>query len=221
MTGVSEFTYVQHPSPATSAARDAVLAAPGFGKHFTDHMVSAQWTRERGWYDARLTAYAPLTVDPASVVLHYAQEVFEGLKAYRQPDGSVALFRPERNAARMVRSCARLARPPFPEDDFVAACRPQCNHAPGSMLRRKSSSTCPASSASSAVMVSSGLWLMPPLPQRVNSMATSVICAICIASWPAPDSKSKRGTPARSTAAPSASIKRGEQGAASASTIRT
>jgi branched-chain amino acid aminotransferase len=89
---------------------------------FTDHMVSAQWTRERGWHDAQLTPYAPLTVDPASVVLHYAQEVFEGLKAYRQPDGGVALFRPERNAARMVASCRRMALPTLPEADFVAAC---------------------------------------------------------------------------------------------------
>ncbi len=66
--------------------------------------------------------YAPLQLDPANVVLHYGQEVFEGLKAYRQPDGGVALFRPGKNAARMVRSCERLALPALPEDVFVAAC---------------------------------------------------------------------------------------------------
>src|SRR3954453_15590191 len=85
-------------------------------------MVAAQWTKERGWHDARLTAYAPLTVDPASVVLHYAQEGFEGLKAYRQAAGGVAMFRPDRNAARMATSCRRLALPVLPEEDFVEAC---------------------------------------------------------------------------------------------------
>ena len=102
--------------------RAGLLASPAFGRVFTDHMVSVRWTSELGWYDAELTAYAPLTVDPASVVLHYAQEVFEGLKAYRQADGGVAMFRPERNAARMVRSCERLALPTHPEEAFVEAC---------------------------------------------------------------------------------------------------
>jgi branched-chain amino acid aminotransferase len=117
-----EFELQPTGTPVDAEARAGVLANPAFGRVFTDHMVSAQWTRERGWFDAELTAYAPLTVDPASVVLHYAQEVFEGLKAYRQPDGGVALFRPEKNAQRMVRSCARLALPAFPEDAFVEAC---------------------------------------------------------------------------------------------------
>jgi branched-chain amino acid aminotransferase len=103
-------------------ARAEILANPAFGRVFTDHMVSATWTIAQGWRDAALTAYAPVSVDPASVVLHYGQTVFEGLKAYRQPDGGVALFRPERNAARMARSCRRLALPVFPEDAFVEAC---------------------------------------------------------------------------------------------------
>jgi branched-chain amino acid aminotransferase len=102
--------------------RAGLLASPAFGRVFTDHMVAAQWTKEHGWHNARLTAYAPLTVDPASVVLHYAQEVFEGLKAYRQADGGVAMFRPERNAARMAASCRRMALPVLPEEAFVAAC---------------------------------------------------------------------------------------------------
>ncbi|MDX6199911.1 MAG: branched-chain amino acid aminotransferase [Actinomycetota bacterium] len=123
-----EFELQPTGTPVDAETRSGVLANPAFGRVFTDHMVSAQWTHERGWFDAQLTAYAPLTVDPASVVLHYAQEVFEGLKAYRQPDGGVALFRPERNAARMVRSCRRLALPPFPENDFVAACELLVRH---------------------------------------------------------------------------------------------
>jgi branched-chain amino acid aminotransferase len=117
-----EFELQPTGTPVDAETRAGVLANPAFGRVFTDHMVSAQWTRERGWFAAQLTPYAPLTVDPASVVLHYAQEVFEGLKAYRQPDGGVALFRPERNAARMVASCRRMALPTLPEDDFVAAC---------------------------------------------------------------------------------------------------
>ena len=108
--------------PLDAEARAAVLAAPVFGRTLTDHMVSIRWTREQGWYDARLEPYAPISMDPACVVLHYGQEVFEGLKAYRQPDGGVAMFRPERNAARMVRSCRRLALPELPEDAFIAAC---------------------------------------------------------------------------------------------------
>jgi branched-chain amino acid aminotransferase len=117
-----EFEVQPVATPVDAETRAGVLANPAFGRVFTDHMISARWTRERGWYEAGLTPYAPLTIDPASVVLHYAQEVFEGLKAYRQPDGGVAMFRPDRNAARMVRSCERLALPPFPEDAFVAAC---------------------------------------------------------------------------------------------------
>lgn len=102
--------------------RAAHLAAPGFGRVFTDHMVSAQWTRAEGWHDARLVPYAPLVLDPATAVLHYSQSVFEGLKAYRQPDGGVALFRPGRNAERLAASCRRLALPVLPVEDFVAAC---------------------------------------------------------------------------------------------------
>ncbi|MCW2672552.1 MAG: branched-chain amino acid aminotransferase [Frankiales bacterium] len=109
-------------TPVEAEARAEILANPAFGKVFTDHMVTAQWSSAEGWHDARLEAYGPVSVDPASVVLHYGQTVFEGLKAYRQPDGGVALFRPERNAARMARSSARLALPEFPEDAFVEAC---------------------------------------------------------------------------------------------------
>jgi len=99
----------------------AILENPGFGQHFTDHMFTVEWTPERGWHDARITPYGPLSLDPATAVLHYAQEIFEGMKAYRHDDGSVWSFRPEENARRMVRSSQRLALPELPEEDFVRA----------------------------------------------------------------------------------------------------
>lgn len=103
-------------------SRAAYLADPGFGRVFTDHMVSVRWTSADGWHDAGVGPYAPLVLDPASAVLHYSQSVIEGLKAYRQPDGGIALFRPDRNAERFAASCRRLALPTLPVDDFVAAC---------------------------------------------------------------------------------------------------
>jgi len=99
--------------------REAVLANPGFGKTFTDHMVLATWTTGRGWHDAKVKAYGPLSLDPSAAVLHYAQEIFEGLKAYRHADGSVWTFRPEANAARFARSARRLALPELAETDFI------------------------------------------------------------------------------------------------------
>ncbi len=107
----------------SDAERAAVLANPGFGKTFTDHMVLAQWDRGVGWHDARVTAYGPLSLDPSAAVLHYAQEIFEGMKAYRHADGSVWTFRPEANAARFARSARRLALPELSEHDFVASLR--------------------------------------------------------------------------------------------------
>jgi len=112
-------------TPSTAPVADdrlaEILANPGFGTHFTDHMFTVEWTPEKGWYDARVTPYGPLTVDPATAVLHYAQETFEGLKAYRHADGSIWTFRPEENAKRMVRSSHRLAFPVLDPDDFVQA----------------------------------------------------------------------------------------------------
>jgi branched-chain amino acid aminotransferase len=110
-------------APATAETRTAVLDKPGFGQSFTDHMVLATWTADLGWHDQKVTAYAPLRVSPAAAVLHYAQEIFEGLKAYRHEDGSVWAFRPEANAARFSRSAERLALPEVPQDEFIAALR--------------------------------------------------------------------------------------------------
>ncbi|MFF2727143.1 branched-chain amino acid aminotransferase [Streptomyces sp. NPDC058008] len=109
-------------NPLSDAEREAILASPGFGRHFTDHMVTIRWTEGRGWHDAQLVPYGPLSMDPANMTLHYAQEIFEGLKAYRQPDGTVATFRPEANAARFQRSAARLAMPELPVETFIEAC---------------------------------------------------------------------------------------------------
>jgi branched-chain amino acid aminotransferase len=101
--------------------RAEILANPGFGKHFTDHMVTATWTPDAGWHDAGLVPYGPIALDPAAAVLHYAQEIFEGLKAYRHADGTVWAFRPEANGERLIRSARRLALPELPVDDFLAA----------------------------------------------------------------------------------------------------
>ncbi|MFJ7625635.1 branched-chain amino acid aminotransferase [Streptomyces sp. NPDC097595] len=109
-------------NPLSDAEREAILAQPGFGRYFTDHMVTIKWTEGRGWHDAQLVPYAPLSIDPANMTLHYGQEIFEGLKAYRQPDGSVATFRPEANGERFRSSARRLAMPELPVETFVAAC---------------------------------------------------------------------------------------------------
>ena len=101
---VSDLTFETHAHPArrTSAERAALMENPGFGKVFTDHMAIARYSAGRGWHDARITARAPIPLDPAAAVLHYAQEIFEGLKAYRTGDGGAALFRPEANALRFA-----------------------------------------------------------------------------------------------------------------------
>jgi branched-chain amino acid aminotransferase len=116
---LSDSGIVQPPDAA--ARREAILRDPGFGRHFTDHMFVATWTRDRDWSAGEVVPYGPLVLDPATAVLHYAQEIFEGLKAYRHEDGSVWLFRPGSNAARFRRSAQRMALPELPEEDFVAA----------------------------------------------------------------------------------------------------
>ena len=105
--------------PVSPTERAEKLAKPGFGKYYTDHMVVAEWSEAGGWSDAELKPYAPISLDPATMVFHYGQEIFEGLKAYRQPDGGVALFRPEANAARFARSAKRLALPELPIELFL------------------------------------------------------------------------------------------------------
>ena len=106
--------------------RDVLKVKPdqtklGFGKYMTDYMFICDWSREEGWHDARIVPEGPIEIDPACMVLHYAQETFEGLKAYRTASGNIQLFRPEMNAARMIRSNERLCMPAFPVEDFVEA----------------------------------------------------------------------------------------------------
>ena len=93
----------------------------GFGKYFTDHMFIMDWDKDQGWHDARIVPYGPIPMDPATMVLHYAQETFEGLKAYRNPNGDILLFRPEMNGKRMINSNKRLCMAELPEDMFVEA----------------------------------------------------------------------------------------------------
>ncbi len=105
--------------PIAAAQRDQILASPGFGQVFTDHMVTLRWTAEEGWHDGRLESYGPIMLEPATSVFHYAQEIFEGLKAYRQAGGPIVAFRPQANAARFNRSAVRLAMPELPEQAFL------------------------------------------------------------------------------------------------------
>ena len=93
----------------------------GFGKYMTDYMFICDWSKDFGWHDARIVPEGPIEIDPACMGLHYAQETFEGLKAYRTAEGKIQLFRPEMNAARMIRSNERLCMPAFPVEDFVEA----------------------------------------------------------------------------------------------------
>ncbi|MDQ3405671.1 MAG: branched-chain amino acid aminotransferase [Actinomycetota bacterium] len=115
------FTRTPNPDPATPERVAEVLAKPGFGQFFTDHMVTIRHSREHGWHDARVEPYGPLALDPSVSVLHYGQAIFEGLKVYRQPDGSIAYFRPEANAARFRASAARIAMPQLPDDLFLSS----------------------------------------------------------------------------------------------------
>ena len=108
-----------NPNALSDAERDAKVAEGGFGKYYTDHMVVCEWDEKNGWGTPELKPYGPLTLDPATAVFHYGQEIFEGMKAYRQPDGGVALFRPEANAQRFNRSAKRLALPEMPEELFL------------------------------------------------------------------------------------------------------
>jgi len=119
-----EFTENLSTSRKSDQERASVLANPGFGDFFTDHTTVVDWTANEGghggeWHDARIEPYGPIAMDPAASVLHYGQEIFEGLKAYRHEDGSVWTFRPRANAARLNKSAQRLALPQLDEDVFV------------------------------------------------------------------------------------------------------
>jgi branched-chain amino acid aminotransferase len=116
-----EFTTSMSADLVAEQRRSEILANPGFGQWFTDHMLTATWTPDAGWHDAGIRAYAPLSLDPATAVLHYAQAIFEGMKAYRHADESIWTFRPEVNGARFARSARRMALPELPVEAFVEA----------------------------------------------------------------------------------------------------
>src|ERR1043165_9676670 len=122
-TKIETLAFSRNPTrkPVAVAARAGLLKDPGFGRVFTDHMVTIRWTQDRGWHDAQVRAREPISLDPAAAVLHYGQEIFEGLKAYTLSDGSIALFRPEQNARRFQASAARMAMPELPEALFMQA----------------------------------------------------------------------------------------------------
>ncbi|MDQ2891522.1 MAG: branched-chain amino acid aminotransferase [Pseudomonadota bacterium] len=123
VTDLPAFRFEPTDAPVAANERSQRLADPGFGRVFTDHMATIRYNQAKGWHDARITARKPLTLDPSTAVLHYAQEIFEGLKAYRLADGSTALFRPQANARRFQNSARRLAMAELPEALFLESIR--------------------------------------------------------------------------------------------------
>jgi len=122
-TTALSFSVQRNTNAASPAQRQELLRDPQFGTVFTDHMVAISWSDTDGWHDARVQPYGPFELDPAAAVLHYGQEIFEGIKAYRHADGSVHTFRPDQNGRRLQRSAHRLALPELPVDVFVQSLR--------------------------------------------------------------------------------------------------
>ena len=122
-----EFSHEANQQPASEERRNEILANPGFGDYFSDHMVTIDWEgvgyEDGTWSNARIAPYGPISLDPAAGIFHYGQSVFEGIKGYRYSDGSVWTFRPYANAARLNRSAYRLSLPALPEEDFVNSLR--------------------------------------------------------------------------------------------------
>ena len=121
---VLEFSRIEHPAPVPSETRAQAIADPKFGTVFTDNMVVIDYDADKGgWHTAVLQPRQPISLDPSASVLHYAQEIFEGMKAYRHPDDSIALFRPEENARRFNESAQRMAMPDLPPELFLESLR--------------------------------------------------------------------------------------------------
>ncbi|QCB28839.1 branched-chain amino acid aminotransferase [Corynebacterium endometrii] len=114
-----EYQVTRNENARPAAERQAILENPGFGKEFTDHMVTIDWTKDKGWHNAQLQPYGPVTMDPATNVFHYGQAIFEGLKAYRHEDGTIVAFRPDENGKRLNDSADRLAMPQLPVEEFL------------------------------------------------------------------------------------------------------
>jgi len=122
-SGLLEFTVRRNAHPATDEQRAVIMADPPFGQYHTDHMVSITYSVDEGWHDAGVVSYSGIELDPSAIVLHYAQGIFEGLKAYRWADGSIVSFRPEANARRLRSSARRMAIPELPEELFIESLR--------------------------------------------------------------------------------------------------
>ncbi len=116
---MTPFSIQLSPNARTAGAREAILANPGFGRYFTDHMVSIRFDREQGWYEPSVVPYGPITLDPATNFIHYGQSIFEGMKAYKHADGHIRTFRPLKNAHRFRASARRLAMPEIPAELFI------------------------------------------------------------------------------------------------------
>ena len=121
MDNKPEFRIDPSPNPVPGGRTGADFGEPGLRPVFTDHMVTVSWETGKGWHDARVGERKPFQLDPASAVLHYAQEIFEGMKAYRTEQGAITLFRPEENARRFQSSAKRMAMPVMPEELFLEA----------------------------------------------------------------------------------------------------
>ena len=117
----ASFDLRPNATPTATPIRENILKNPGFGRYFTDHMAHVRWTLDAGWHGHEVRPYGPLALDPAAAVLHYGQEIFEGIKAFRHADGSIWAFRPEKNAERFRRSARRLALPELDDDAFIGS----------------------------------------------------------------------------------------------------
>ncbi|MEN9713617.1 MAG: hypothetical protein RLZZ164_281 [Actinomycetota bacterium] len=118
-----QFEVTRNPNPVSDAERAEILAAPVFGARLTDHQIVITWTKDEGWNKAEVLPYGPIMMDPSAAVLHYGQEIFEGIKAYRHEDGSIWTFRPEANAKRLQLSARRMALPELPVELFIESLR--------------------------------------------------------------------------------------------------
>ena len=123
MTAGLEFKVTKSDHAKSDAEREAILVNPAFGVNFTDHTVVIDWTLDGGWHNARVEPYGPIMMDPSAAVLHYGQEIFEGIKAYRHDDDSIHTFRPTANAQRLQKSAHRMALPELPTELFVESLR--------------------------------------------------------------------------------------------------
>ena len=118
-----KFEVIRNANPTPDAEREEIIKAPVFGANLTDHQIVVVWEKEKGWHSAQVLPYGPIMMDPSAAVLHYGQEIFEGIKAYRHQDGSIWTFRPEKNAQRMQRSAKRMALPELPTEIFIESLR--------------------------------------------------------------------------------------------------